>query len=446
MNRNEQNGAVIRLRPQDAKEAWIQPEVTEGMIWVENGTLSAPELDGDVTAAHTKGLKYQSDEDYLNAIVVRGGDYEVSDVELSLSGYGCSDFTCKGTGILADMGSHVTVSDTKIVTEGVTRAATIATRGSTLVIRDSVLDSRGGPFPPGYVPVIGPGMMEPPAPLGLGGNCRTHLSMDNSETFLYNCKVYAAGWAALSTDASGGYVYLEANDTEVNVSGNGYCVYSDNGCHARLNRCDLKTGNMAVIQDGNSSVVLEDTKAVCGQVGFMLHGGMPEKKDCGIIRVSGSEITSQLEMFRCKSTNVDVCVKNSTLRAENGVLIRTMTSDDEFYHKTRSHSPSDYGVQFTLEDMTAEGDVLREDPERKLRLSLDKASLKGGLLGGVDLWLYDGAWTATKNSLVVLHSNDLAGIDAETGVIITAYAGEGCTLDAVYTLPSGGVLTMAEVN
>lgn len=445
MNRNENSTAQIRFRPKEAQENWASPSVTEAALWVENGVAKHGDLQGKIDASGAEGLVFHSEENELNAIVVRGESYKIKHAEIELSGYGCSDFTSRGAAVLADEKSSVIVEDSRILTKGSTRSATIATRGSTLKVYNSVLDTRGGPLPPDYKPVIGPGMMEPPSPLGLGGNCRTHLSMDNSETFFYHCKVIAAGWAGLSTDASGGYVYVEANDTEIDITGNGYCVYADNGCHVQLNDCSFTTGNMAVIQDGNSSVVMERTSGHCEKVGFMLHGGMPEWKDTGLIRLNGGKITSKQEMFQCKSTNADIYIIAAELESEQGVLLRTMVTDDPFYHKHRTRGDACYGVQLTLEQTAINGDILREDTERKLRVSLEDAALTGAITGGADLYLYGSAkWTANKNSYVVLHSDDISGIDAMEGVIITAVAGDGCSLRDVAALPSGGVLTFAE--
>ena len=76
---------------------------------------------------------------------------------------------------------------------------------------------------------------------------------------------------------------------------------------------------------------------------------------------------------------------------------------------------------------------------------VESAELTGAITGGADLYLYGSArWTANKNSHVVLHSDDISGIDAMQGVMITAVAGDGCGLGDAATLPSGGVLTFAE--
>lgn len=448
MNRNLASGAVVRYCPPEPQVPFALPEVEHAVLWAESGSLqqdSAIPFSGHVTPHSAHDFQLSSPQEALNAMVIRKQEFSIANADICLSGCGCSDFTCKGAGVLADQHSDVVIEDSHIETHGCARAATTTAGGSTLKVYRSTLDTTGGPLPPDYTPVIGPGMMEPPAPLGLGGNCRTHLSMDNSETFFYDCHIKATAWAALSTDASGGYVYLEANHSRIDVSDNGYCVYSDNGCHVKLKDCAMTSGNMAVIQDGNSSVVLENSTAVCQGIGFLLHGGMPEGKDTGLIRLQGGSLESKLEMFRCKSTNVDIYVDRTALSAENGILLRTMVSDDPFYYKTRSQGKDLYGVQITLDSVDTVGDMVRDDLERTLRISLDNASLTGAILGGADLYLYGTSrWFASKNSTVTLHTQELQGIDAPAGVQITAIAGPGTDLAGVFPLPSGGVLSVAQ--
>ncbi|MBQ9268316.1 MAG: hypothetical protein IJ206_02245 [Oscillospiraceae bacterium] len=448
-NLNEKTEFICGRNPlaENNRPSFAKAEQTAAALWLKDGSVDeeksgAASCSGTVTDSGCV-LNYQleSDTPELNAIVVEGGVSVIQNSEIRLSGPGCSDFTCKGAAVLAESGAKVDLRGSEIVTNGATRSATIATTGATLKVFHSKLATYGGPLPEGYVPVIGPGMMEPPAPLGLGGNCRTHLSMDNSESYFYDCDIYAEAWAALSTDSSGGYVYLEANDSTINVGGNGYVVYADNGCHVVLNRCGISSGNVFGIQDGNSSIWFRDVKGACKGYGFLVHGGMTDLKDIGTIRLQNSDLLSAGPMFRCKSTNVDVYLKNCRITCTKGTILETLLTDDEFYYKTRSHTPDDYGVQFTFEEMELFGDLKCEDPERKTCLNFADASITGGITGYPVLSLTDGSsWVATKDSEVMVC--DTAGIDAAVGVTIRA---KSSNLPAgEIALPSGGKLVLSE--
>lgn len=444
-NLNEKT-TVIRGRNPLAKNnrpSFSKAEQTSAALWLENGTVNSARSGAEsYTATVDQGniLNFQLDSDQkeLNAIVLQGGTSVLMDPHIHLSGPGCSDFTCKGAAVLAEDEAKCDVRGGEIVTHGATRSATIATSGATLKVFGAKLATYGGPLPEGYVPVIGPGMMEPPAPLGLGGNCRTHLSMDNSESYFYDCDIYAEAWAALSTDSSGGYVYLEANDSDIHVGGNGYVIYADNGCHVVLDRCRVSSGNVLGIQDGNSTVKMVDVEGSCKGYGFLVHGGMTDLADIGTIELINCDLTSAGPMFRCKSTNVDLYVKGGKLTCTDGVILETMLTDDEFYYKTRSHAPDDYGVQATLESLELFGDLNCQDPERKTCLNLVDTALTGGITGYPRLRLTEGStWIATKDSEVTL-AEGFEAIDAAAGVTIRVKSDQ---LDAGRrTLASGGVL------
>ena len=426
------------------RPSFARPEQTEAALWITDGKQDsrsgAAAFEGEIRGNAVTDFRLTSDEKELNAIVVSGGTQVLMNPEIHLSGPGCSDFTCKGTGVLAVDGAKVDIRGGEIETRGATRSATIATTGATLKVFDSRLSTHGGPLPDWYEPVIGPGMMEPPYPLGLGGNCRTHLSMDNSESYFYGCDIFAEAWAALSTDSSGGYVYLEANDSRITVNGNGYVVYADNGCHVVLNRCEISSGNVFGIQDGNSSIRFRDVAGACRGYGFLIHGGMSDLKDIGTIRLTDCDLQSDGPMFRCKSTNVDLYVKNSKITCSGGTILETMLTDDDHYARNRTRGMDQYGVQVTFEKMELQGDLRCEDPERKTCVNLAETSLRGVITGYPRLRLTDGSrWAATGDSFVtILEGAD--AIDAVEGITVTTKADS--LAPGITVLPSGGNLVV----
>ena len=444
-NLNDKTAVINGRNPlaKNNRPPFARCEATEAALWLQDGEYhvgfsGAEEYAGTMQDGAIIDFSLNSDKPKLNAIVANHTDTVIFEPKIELSGVGCSDFSCKGAAILAMEGAKVDVRGGDIVTRGCTRAATIATSGATLKVWGANLASHGGPLPEDYVPVIGPGMMEPPAPLGLGGNCRTHLSMDNSESYFYSCKIYADAWAALSTDSSGGYVYLEANDCTVDVKNNGYVIYSDNGCHVTLNRCTISSGNVFGIQDGNSTVSMRQVTGNAKGYGFLIHGGMHDLMDIGTVRIAECDLTSAGPMFRCKSTNADIYVKDSKLTCTGGVLLETMLTDDQHYYQTRTHGPDEYGVQFTFENTELYGDMNCLDPERKTCLNFVSTALTGAITGNPILRLTEGStFVAIKDSEITLVGSH-EGIDASAGVTVTATCGKTETI----SLPSGGTLVL----
>lgn len=456
-NMNQANGAIKGRNPlsNQAMPAFGSNEVKEAAIWIESGKYvpmkSMPSLtEGGAADGELVNLKLESSLERLNGIVVtadvweKRGAYEVKDGTIELSGYGCSDFTCRGAAAMVYGGGALELRNMDITTRGSTRCATLATENGTLRVYDSRLSTHGGELPPGYEPVIGPGMMEPPWPLGLEGNCRTHLSMDGSRSFFYNCDIFARAWAAFSTDSSGGCLYLEGNDCRINVPGNGYGIYADNGCYTAFNRCEFNVGNMLAILDGNASITLTDTNARCAKNGFVCHGGLPEYVDTSLLEIHGGEILAQESVILAKSTNLDVYVAGAKLQAAKGGILKSMCNDDPIYYERAAKGEGCYGVQATFEAMEIEGDILHEDTDRKMRVSLMDTKVKGKITGFPELNLYgDSHWIATGDSAVQLsQALDMECVDALPGVTITAKTSGGCVFEGGYSLKSGGKLSI----
>lgn len=446
---NQPNGAIKGFDPESKNiiPSFAQRELADAAVWIENGRYSQlrsnPSLTGgDMPSDTLRGWKFSSTLERLSALAVsgEGSDYSLEDAVITLEGSGVSDFSSRGAGAAAVDKAKLTIRNTQITTRGAGRSATIATEGAVLKVYDSFLTAEGGPLPADYEPVIGPGMMEPPYPLGLAGTARTHLSMDHSESYFYNCDFYAEAWGAISTDSSGGWLYLEVNDSRINVPGNGYGTYADNGCHNVFNNCDFSVGGVLAIQDGNSSVTMNEVNAFSFGNGFMMHGGLEDYIDTGIVEVSDSRLETVGDCFLAKSTNIDLYVKNSILKSHNGAILRTMVTDDEHYAEFKCTGEGCYGVQATFESMTLEGDIVNADTERKTMIYLTDAKLVGAVTGYPMLLLTNGSkWTATADSEVWLMTGcDIEAIDAVEGVTINAR--NLGSVNGLFELPSGGWL------
>ena len=450
---NEPSGAMKGRNPlsNQAMPSFTQNEVTDAAVWIEGTKYipqkSCPSIAGPGQDGEISGLDIRSDLERLSAVIVHGDPWEksaytVKDSRIELSGYGVSDFTSRGAGALVYGGGELVLDNVDIITRGSGRSATIATERGTLRVKNSRLASFGGELPPDYEQVIGPGMMEPPWPLGLEGTARTHLSMDGSRTYFENCELSGAGWAVLSTDSSGGCLYLEAKDCSLDMTGNGYITYADNGCHNAFERCTAKTGNMFAIIDGNSSVTAKDTSCVCEKNGFVIHGALPEWLDATILELEGGSYRAKENVIYAKSANTDIYVKGAELISENGAILKSICNDDPMYYEMAAKGEACYGVQATFEAMTMCGDILHEDTDRKMRVSLVDTVLCGRVTGSPVLNLYgESRWTANSDSAVTVETDTpVERFDAPAGVTITVSPAKDCALKGEYTLASGGRL------
>jgi len=411
-------------------------------VYIEDGKyISAKSksetVDGKVGDDSADKIKITSDAENFNGVYVKGSksDYTLTDSTIVLSNNGKNDFSGIGAGAMADEGATLTLENVTITTNGVLRNATVANKKSTLKVYNSTLIANGGTLPPDYVPVIGPGMAEPPAPLGISGNCRAHLTMDNSKSYFYDCTIVADGWGALSTDASMGYVYLEANNCLIKTTRNGYGAYSDGGCKDVFNNCDFNSSVMAGILAGQCNMTFNNCSAVCGKYFAMIHCVMGMPTERAAIFINGGDIETDDAAFLVKSHNADIIIDSADIFSNSGTLIQTVVNDDPDATKVKGLKV--YGVTAVLKHVDLEGNIFHDDNERNMSVKLETSTLTG-VIKNARVSLDQGSkWNATGDSNVIFIADlDTDQIDAPEGVTITAEAAES----GVFKLAGGGTL------
>lgn len=202
---------------------------------------------GQIDGQNIENLKvvaYQGNEGGVYA-EGQGTDVTVDTAYISLDGEGCG-IGGPASGAAAKYGASLTLKNAVINTDGRTKYATAAEENSILKVYDSVIWSHGIPFGEGYERPNAL-MSSPPPPLEMDGNTRTHCTMSNSTSYFYNSKIICDGWAALSTESSEGYVYLEANNCDIVCTKDGYGAYADPGCHDVFKGCHFDMARMAAI-------------------------------------------------------------------------------------------------------------------------------------------------------------------------------------------------------
>jgi len=413
--------------------------IEAGKYNAEKSTTSAVS-GGSIGDSAASGLRITSDAEDFNGVYVRGGEYTLSDSVIELSGNGSNDFVGLGAGAMADGGATLTLKNVRITTNGVISSATASTSGSTLKVYDSTLIANGGQLPEGYEPVIGAGMMEPPAPLGLSGTARTCLTLNNSASYFYNSTIIADAWGALSTDIAMDHVYLEANNCDVWVRGSGYGTYADWNCKVVINDSRMNVGTYAGIVAGPGEIHFKNVDATSGANCAMIHSVMrSDPSEIGILEIDGGKIVTKEAVILVKSTNTDITLDGAELASESGLLIHSIINSDP--NATKLEGKKVTGVRATLKNMTLEGDILHEDSERTMTLVFTSTSLKGAIQNASVSLRGESKWTATVDSKVTLEGDvDVSNIDAPAGVAISATAGEGCTLKGSYKLAGGGEL------
>lgn len=453
--------------------------ITSAGIYISDGaylpesSVPAAIFGGEVGDTYALDIRVLSDDDDFNGVYVTGGNsqFTLLGSTMRLSGDGSNDFEGRGAGAMVNNGGTMIIRNAKIVTHGCIRPAVTATGYSTMKVYNSLLISNGGTLPDDYEPVIGPGMMEPPSGLGISGNSRATLTMNNSESYFYDTTIIADGWGALSTDMAQGYVYLEANHCNVQVRNPGYGLYSDIGCIDVINDSKFNVASHIGILAGNGEVYLNNIKATSGKYGVMMHCVMGNVSEVGTLEINGGRIITCDAAVYVKSTNADITIADvKKLYSVHGALIKSVINDDEY--RTQVDGAAVYGVHATLKNERLKGDIVHNDYERPMVLTLKNTTLMGSITAtdevdptytydkSVYLSFDDGSkWIATADSEVTLLGDatvaeasqypwagrfsglfSQGNIDAQSGVTITATAGQGCLLSGTYELASGGTL------
>ena len=411
---------------------------------VQRSETAEVTVSGEVGKSAINRLTLKSHEDDFNAIIIEepGALVKISDTSVNLSGDGSNDFLGKGAGLLVT-GGVAYVYDSEIITSGVVSSALVAAERATLKGFNSKFVSHGGQLPEDYVPVIGPGMKEPPAPLGITGTARTLLTMSNARSYFYNCEFIADGWGALSTDAAGGEAYLEVNDSQVTVNNSGYGAYADFGAKVVANRTVFDVATYTGVIAGEAEMAFFDSESSSGRNVVMIHSVMGNPQEKGRLVVAGGKHNAEDTAFWVKSANAVITLKSTSIVSESGVLLLAEVNEDKF--RTQVNGASVPGTALSIENSNLSGDVVNQDSERGLVVSLNKRSVLKGALSNVTLSIDEtSAWHATGNSVIeVDNAMGLKQIQTNPGVTVTIRSSH--LKPGKISQPSGGNLIIETI-
>jgi len=388
---------------------------------------------GEIKGSYASNVRISAKEGNIGGVYVKGGKSQFTltgaDIELSGNGGGLGG---TGSGAASDDHSTLILRNVNITTNGEARSATSAESYSTLIVNNSKLIAHGVPFDSTDT--------SPPKALEMQGNARAHVTMSNSESYFNNSTIIADGWGALSTDASGGYVYIEANKCDIQAVKSGYGTYADHYCIVVFNDCRVTTATYTAIVDKNGKVYLKDVNATSGKYCALMHNsGMPAST-ISTLEIMGGRIETRDAVILASSTNTNILFDGAKLVSKNGVLIQSKVNEIDLQSRP-SKGQKVYGIHATFRDMDVTGDFVHKDPERTMWVKLESTTLKGAIKDENVYITIDAAskWTATADSMITIVGDvDVAQIDAPKGITITAVAGESGN----YTLASGGTLIL----
>ena len=438
-------GVNAALNPGKEPINWFAPaDDAIAAVHVKNGKYLEDKANqkvvygGCISDKEVKNLKVVAYGGNEGAIYAEGSgtDLTVEGAIISLSGDG-QGIGGPASGASAKYNANLTIKDAVINTHGRTRYATAAEEGSVLKVYNSVICAHGIPFGDDIEKPTAL-MSTPPPPLEIDGNTRTHCTMSNSMSYFYDTTIICDGWAALSTESSEGYVYLEANNCDIICTKSGYGAYADPGCHDFFNDCRFDMSCMAAIIAGNSDMTFNNCEADCKSYFGLTHCVNGWAEEVADFTINGGTIRTGKEAILVKSHNAMIDMNAVDIRSEKGVIVHTMINSDVCATKVGENP---FGVNVRMTDMDVEGDLIHEDSERDMWVELNSTIIKGTIKNANLTFSRGSKWIATGDSEISLMNDiDPAQIDALTGVTVKIKGGIKTELN----LPSGGKLVVED--
>jgi hypothetical protein len=317
------------------------------------------------------GAKITSVGENFNGIFVRGGTHTIKDAVIDFTGNGGDDFAGFGAAVMAtSAGTTLILDGAKIKTRGVVRTAVVATRNSTVIVKNSTLETMNGILPADYVPNVELGKMKAvPWMLGLSGNCRaTNLLGTNTTATYINSSISSESWGVLSADGDdetqepvekdnreqkliainskitntgkvgyGNYFTAFYYGCEINVGdyasiGGATYAASNPETIARLNT-DYKFG---LTPEELQALPRTRTHVKSGRFGMMLRGAAKIMDD--------TVFDTEKAIFLIKGSSAEINVDGSQgaqLNPKNGIIIQIMENDDPMRIDAIYHESAD---------------------------------------------------------------------------------------------------------
>ena len=446
--------------------------------------------------------------DSFDSAVILGDDENVDSCPPVISAKGWTNLTIDNTMILAaGAGRSAFYSD---VSGGSTVPGPGAMGGQqgneapVVVISNSLLETTGGEGTSGEISFG-----------NSGGRARGVQPQGRSVTYLYNTAIVSHTWGAWSTDsARQGLDFIAWRS--LGLSQGGYGAYADTSCHVFLYGSTLTGSSDGIVASNNGEIyvtnsadetITTDLRAFMGRTAnardlcwtdnsasaddireSTITGGqaavqfhMPDQghsgarnQTQGTLYMRGGSLVTDESLIQggidgiaaynrhyagacivTKSANFSGVLDGTEMDSWNGVLIHTMINSDSNVNHI-ADGDSTIGSTVTFMNMDVTGDIIHDDYQRELYLTLDNTTLTGAVrCNGCDSWNalcesafdgnyildpdgYDTWWgvTLTLSGSSVWNVTDVSVV---TDLIIN----DGAAVNGIITENADGTLTVS---
>ena len=150
-----------------------------------------------------------------------------------------------------------------------------------------------------------------------------------------------------------------------------------------------------------------------------------------------------------KSTNADISLTASEIipaEGGTGAIVHTVYNNDTMFMNAVPDGEQYPGISLSMADMTVTGDIIHEDYQRDMTVTLSAASLTGAINAydcdhwnavaaaeGFDDYALDASYSTPHGVSLVLESGASWTVTAES-TLMSLTIGEGCTVSGVMTV------------
>ena len=280
--------------------------------------------DGVITGDEAVGVSISSDEENFNGILVTGdSDYVIADAHIDLDGHGYNDFIGSGAGIAAIDNVHLTIQDSEITMNSVTRCA-VHVGGDSVVHVDNCRIENHSPDDAEWMGDFSWG-------IAVTGTNRLVQLCDNGTVYYTNCDLKTNGWGVFSIDGCDDSANIFIKDCNVELSGPRAVGY---GAFCIGDRNIVSFDHSSVHVDGYPLLVRGMIGAARAEIvnGCEITGnrnGVFVIGDKGTaVTIADSSIVTGKSSIVVKGSSTDFHISNSCLQPGNGTVLQLHDNDD----------------------------------------------------------------------------------------------------------------------
>ncbi len=444
-------GDIYQLAPHGLFMALQRWEPLKAALLIRDNQVES-KLDQAFTAGKADGEKAENlsieseDGDFGGIIVSGNSDYKIENLHISFAGRGSNDYSGVGAGVSVLDHAHVTIENSDISLEGVTRCAVHVGGDSVVHVNNCRLENIS-PDDPEWMDDFSWGF-------GAFGSNRLVQLCDNGTVYYNNCYLKSNGWGIFSIDGCDEAVSVYAKDCLVDLTGPrshgyaGFCIGDRNVLS--FDHCRMHVSAYAAMIRGMSSCARTD----------IINGCEIESDDNGIlcfgdiqtpVTIADSKIRSKKSSLVVKGSSTKFYLKRAELLPGNGVVLQLMDNDEcgmnakktllpvgkkDTYTEGRDLAAYDpmLDVEVNLEEMIVKGDFYNSTTELHMEKDLigygegEKNKYFGGMFHvndsgeetlldiapeGIEVrdeWNYDQMERGAKNLLIRMKASRVEGV------------------------------------